>query len=121
MTDVSKADWLAVEVQDARLQVWAMQGGSALETATAECDPAGLTSASAFDAALKTLTAPWQLPRLPVFVAGLPVGWTDAAPRMVPCTSDLPRITSTFRSSPPCGSKAPADCCKGPRHGSRAF
>ena len=49
MTDVSKADWLAVEVQDARLQVWAMQGGSALETATAECDPAGLTSASAFD------------------------------------------------------------------------
>ena len=87
MTDVSKADWLAVEVQDARLQVWAMQGGSALETATAECDPAGLTSASAFDAALKTLTAPWQLPRLPVFVAGLPVGWTDAAPRMVPCTA----------------------------------
>lgn len=94
MTDVSTANWLAVEVQETRLQLWAMQGSSALETATAEGDAAQLSSVEALDAILKTLTAPWDLPRLPAFVAGLPAGWANAAPRAVPCDAIAQATTS---------------------------
>jgi len=87
MTDVSKADWLAVEVQDTRLNLWAMQGSSVLKTATADSDAAQQSSVEGFDAILKTLTAPWHLARLPTFVAGLSAGWDNTTPRAVPCNA----------------------------------
>nr|WP_281429847.1 2-dehydro-3-deoxygalactonokinase [Sulfitobacter faviae] len=91
MTGLSNADWLAVEVHEARLQVWAMQGASVLESAISDGEAAEPGDLAAFDAALAKLAAPWQLPRLPVFVAGMPAGRTDAAPRMVPCSATAER------------------------------
>lgn len=100
MTDVSKADWLAVEVQETRLNLWAMQGSSVLETATTDGDAAQQSSAEEFDAILKTLTAPWRLTRLPTFVAGLSAGWGNATPRAVPCNAiaqaTTPSATENF-------------------------
>lgn len=93
MTDVSKADWLAVEVQETRLNLWAMQGSSVLETATADGDAAQQSSVEEFDAILKNLTAPWHLPRLPTFVAGLSAGWANATSRAVPCNATAQATT----------------------------
>ncbi|MEM5543458.1 2-dehydro-3-deoxygalactonokinase [Sulfitobacter sp. AS92] len=100
MTDVSKADWLAVEVEETRLNLWAMQGSSVLETATTDGDAAQQSSVEEFDAILKTLTAPWRLTRLPTFVAGLSAGWANATPRAVPCNATAqattPNATENF-------------------------
>ncbi|UOA32141.1 putative 2-dehydro-3-deoxygalactonokinase DgoK1 [Sulfitobacter sp. DSM 110093] len=121
MTDAAAAEWLAVNWQDCSLTVWAMQGSSVLESATANIGaPRGTDSKEAFDAALKSLIASWQLPNLPVFIAGLPAGgWSSAAPRLVPCDATAPTATPyttenfAFQVIPPLRQRAPSGLLQG--------
>lgn len=85
MTQAEQADWLGAAWADGALQVWAMQGEQVLATERQDGD---VQSAERFDEALRRLTATWSLPDgLPVFAAGLPVDWTECAPRPVPCAA----------------------------------
>jgi 2-dehydro-3-deoxygalactonokinase len=88
MAEAAQADWLAVEWLDGHLSVWAMQGSAVLDSSEGA---ASVDSLAGFIDALSSLTAEWRLPQgIPVFVAGLPVAWSEATPRPVPCDAIAP-------------------------------
>lgn len=80
-------DWIAVDWGTSRLRVWAMQGGTALDSRSSD-KGMGALAPGQFEAALLELVGDWIDQRPPIIACGMVGargGWTEAEYRATPC------------------------------------
>ena len=93
-------DWIAADWGTTNLRVWAMKGGSVLDTASSDAGMAAL-SPEQFETALLALIDPWLHCPTDVIACGMVgarQGWVEASYTAVPCTPvlrDMARAPTT--------------------------
>ena len=84
---MTRADWIAADWGTTNLRVWAMKGGSVIDTAKSDAGMAQLDR-DQFEAALLALIDPWLSDTTPVIACGMVgarQGWVEAPYSAVPC------------------------------------